>query len=246
MSPAFGKPEEFWRQFALPAQKWLQLHTAGHFSLEWHNDILTLRQLDRKPTCAISVDFLSGALGYRLRHASKHREALALAVGIKGLTGTTVLDATAGLGRDALILASIGGKVRMLERNPVVAALLVDGLRRAHKANIYRDWIDERLNFLGTFSLTDTHACLEAHDVVYLDPMFPSRDKSAMVKKEMQILQRLVGTDDSANQLLSAALSLAVKRVVVKRPIHAPYLMNSKPNSTIWMKKIRFDLYFAR
>jgi len=80
-------------------------------------------------------------------------------------------------------------------------------------------------------------------DVIYLDPMYPHREKSAAVKKEMRVFQSLVGEDLDADNLLEPALALAKYRVVVKRPSYAPPLNNKKPSTSIKMKKNRFDVY---
>ena len=87
--------------------------------------------------------------------------------------------------------------------------------------------------------LTDT----TAPDVIYIDPMYPDRKKSALVKKDMQILQRLHGKDENTAELLDSALKFAKKRVVVKRPVQAETLSQKKPNTCIKSKKTRYDIY---
>ncbi|WP_333607476.1 class I SAM-dependent methyltransferase [Arsukibacterium sp.] len=190
---------------------------------------------------AIVVDFASGAASYRRAHGGGVTEAIAKAVGLNKKRALTVLDATAGLGRDALVLASLGASLTLVERNPAVAALLFDGLRRAQQHA-------ELSELLARMRLRHTSA-LEALadsppvDVVFLDPMFPPRDKSALVKKEMRAFHDVVGRDDDADALLAPALKLAQKRVVVKRPGYADFLAGAKPTMSVSGKNNRFDVY---
>jgi 16S rRNA (guanine1516-N2)-methyltransferase len=206
---------------------------------------LELRLLDGSKTGAVFVDFASDALAYRRAHGGGlKKEAIARAVGVKGNTAPTVVDATAGLGRDGFILASLGCRVTLLERSPIVAALLADGLARGYKDDALSEWLPKRLALHhGTSSDLMQHWEGESPEVVYLDPMFPHRKKSAQVKKEMRLFQQLLGADEDADLLLEPALSLAKKRVVVKRPADAPFLADKKPNMDISSKKHRFDVY---
>ncbi len=166
-------------------------------------------------------------------------------IGIKKSYLPTVVDATAGLGRDAFLLAALGCNVQMLERHPVVAALLDDGLQRGYQNAEIGSWLRERMTLLHTSSLTSLASILPRPDVVYLDPMYPHRRKSALVKKEMRVFQSLVGTDDDADGLLAPARELAVKRVVVKRPSYAQPLAGVVAQAAITTKNHRFDLYFT-
>jgi 16S rRNA (guanine1516-N2)-methyltransferase len=152
-----------------------------------------------------------------------------------------VLDATAGLGRDAFVLASLGASVTLVERNPVVAALLFDGLRRA-AANPQLAAVAARmqLQHCPAWQALATHAPV---DVVFLDPMFPAREKTAQVKKEMRAFHEVVGSDDDASSLLAPALQLAKKRVVVKRPGYAAFLAGQAPTMSVTGKNNRFDVY---
>lgn len=204
---------------------------------------LELRKLDEPKLGAIYVDFASGAMAHRRKFGGGRGEAVAKAVGIKSGYLPDVVDATAGLGRDAFVLASVGCKVRMLERNSVVAALLDDGLRRGYNDAEIGGWLKERLTLLHASSLSALSEIQFRPDVVYLDPMFPHRQKSALVKKEMRVFQSLVGEDLDADGLLAPACELAKKRVVVKRPGYAPYLAARKPQASVTTKSHRFDLY---
>lgn len=207
---------------------------------------LELRQLDDRKMGAVFVDFASDALTFRRLHGGGRKEAIAKAVGLKGQNVPRVLDATAGLGRDAFVLAALGCHVDMIERSPVVAALLDDGLGRASTDMALRTWLPEKMHLYHGLSYDLlTHWQGEQPDVVYLDPMFPHRKKSALVKKEMRLFQQLLGPDEDADGLLIPALSLAKQRVVVKRPDAAPWLDEREPNMAISSKKHRFDVYLT-
>ncbi|MFE8115093.1 16S rRNA (guanine(1516)-N(2))-methyltransferase RsmJ [Brenneria goodwinii] len=207
---------------------------------------LELRKRDEPRLGAVYVDFVSGTLAHRRRFGGGRGEAVAKAVGIKKDYLPDVVDATAGLGRDAFVLASLGCRVRMLERNPVVAALLDDGLQRGYQDEEIGRWLRERLTLLHASSLHALRDITPPPDVVYLDPMFPHRQKSALVKKEMRVFQSLVGADDDADALLAPARRLAKKRVVVKRPDYAPPLAGVPAQSMLATKSHRFDFYLPQ
>jgi 16S rRNA (guanine1516-N2)-methyltransferase len=154
---------------------------------------MELRKRDEPKLGGIFVDFVGGAMAHRRRFGGGRGEAVAKAVGIKGDYLPDVVDATAGLGRDAFVLASVGCRVRMLERNPVVAALLDDGLARGYADAEIGPWLQERLQLIHASSLTALTDITPRPQVVYLDPMFPHKQKSALVKKEMRVFQSLVG-----------------------------------------------------
>jgi len=207
-------------------------------------DRLELRQTSKGAGGPVWVDFVQGPIDYRRRQGSSRREAIARAVGLKGANPPSVLDVTAGLGRDGFILASLGCMVQLVERSPVVAALLEDGLRRSGEAEGAARLIRQRLNLLVGHGLQILNTWQgERPDVVYIDPMYPHRSKSALVKKEMRLIRLLVGDDEDSNTLLLAALAVASRRVVVKRPRLAPALTGPEPNFTISGKNSRFDVY---
>ncbi|XOV79854.1 MAG: class I SAM-dependent methyltransferase [Aestuariibacter sp.] len=207
---------------------------------------LGLQDLNDAKLGAVRVDFSNKAMGFRTQQASIKNEAIARACGLKGNQQRTVLDATAGLARDAWVLASLGARVMLLERSPVVAALLRDGLSRAVDDPESPEWIAERLQLLANDSLLQLQPWpYEIPDVIYLDPMFPHKKKTALVKKEMRLFQQLLGPDKDADKLLTPALHLAKKRVVVKRPDYAPFLNEHVPSMQIKSKKHRFDVYLT-
>jgi 16S rRNA (guanine1516-N2)-methyltransferase len=208
---------------------------------------LELRQLDEPKVGAVKVDFTSDALTFRRLHGGGKKESIARAIGLKGKDGLQVLDATAGLGRDAFVLASLGCSVDMIERSPVVAALLQDGLDRAALDQELSSWLPARMSlYHGVATELLNNWQNVRPDVVYLDPMFPHRKKSAAVKKEMRLFQQLLGPDEDADQLLEPALALAKKRVVVKRPSGAPFLADKKPQIEMLGKANRFDVYLIQ
>ena len=164
-------------------------------------------------------------------------------MGLKGGAAPVVLDLTAGLGRDSFILASLGCTVRMVERSPVVAALLADGIERAREEPALAG-IMARISLRMGESLEILRTWQEERpEVVYIDPMYPHRSKSALVKKEMRLIRLLVGDDEDSDALLRAALGVASRRVVVKRPCLAPALLGPNANFTISGKNNRFDVY---
>jgi 16S rRNA (guanine1516-N2)-methyltransferase len=213
------------------------------FSLSFNNNRLELQQTGDDAPGPIYVDFLAGKIGYR--HAHPGKELLAKAIGIKANYHPSVIDATAGLGRDAFMLACWGCKVIMLERSPTIAALLQDGLTRA--------LADVELAKKLALTLINTDAQhyfsqLKPEnfpDAIYLDPMHPPRVKSALVKKEMRIIRDVVGEEKDADNLLVTALKYARRRVVVKRPRLAAPLANLNPNYSITGKQQRFDVYLS-
>ena len=131
----------------------------------------------------------------------------------------------------------------MFERSPVVAALLDDGLNRAYQDPNIGSWMQQRLTLQHHNSIDGLAQLSNSHDVVYLDPMFPHRKKSAAVKKEMRVFQSLVGCDPDADKLLPLALNAAVKRVVVKRHSYAGFLNEKTPSLLLRSKANRFDVY---
>lgn len=217
-------------------------HPHLEFLLQVNGQYLELCKLDEPKLGAISVDFVEGAVAHRRKFGGGRGQDIAKAVGLKHGFTPHVLDATAGLGRDAFVLASLGCKVTLMERMPVVAALLEDGLARAELNADIGTMISEQMELIHASSL-EKMSLAQAPDVVYLDPMYPHREKSAAVKKEMRVFQSLVGEDLDADGLLAPALELAKYRVVVKRPSYAPPLDDKKPSTSIKMKKNRFDVY---
>ena len=193
----------------------------------------------------IFIDFVHGKLAHRREFGGGRGQPLAKAIGLKGGANPTVIDATAGLGRDAFVLANLGAQVTMIERSPILATLLEDGLKRLTVEPELAD-IAQHLQLVHTNAIDWLHQQAQTEqrpEVVYLDPMYPHRSKSALVKKEMRALRALVGDDEDAALLLQAARQCATKRVVVKRPKGAPSLDNSQPSGDVQSKNTRYDIY---
>jgi 16S rRNA (guanine1516-N2)-methyltransferase len=188
------------------------------------------------------IDFLSGQLTYRSQHASLKKESLARALGLKHKNPCQIIDATAGLGRDSFILASLGFEVTLLERSPIIHELLQDALARARQ-NTKASPIIARMQLIQANALDALPALAKRPELIYLDPMFPDKTKSAMVKKEMQMFQDVVGDDADGTALLKTALACATLRVVVKRPRLASWLGDLKPSFSHTGSSSRFDVY---
>lgn len=190
------------------------------------------------------VDFASGAVGYRFWAGGGRGDALPRAAGfVKGRT-PDVVDATAGLGRDAFLLASLGARVTLLERSPAVFALLSEGVARAAANPALAD-VAARMTLL----CGDARELLPTlqPEVVLVDPMHPPRAKTALVRKEMRLLRKMVGSDPDAPELMKAALATARDRVVLKWPLRgAPMLGLPEPSHRLTGKTTRYDVFLIR
>jgi len=211
------------------------------------NEGLALGPRDVKASHATRVDFLDGTLQYRLRTSGK-RQGLGKAVGLDKASGISVLDATAGLGRDALVLAALGCTVTLLERSPLVHALLEDGFIRARRdGDAGLQLLLDRMTLLPGESRERFAAIMRGEvpqpDVIYLDPMFPPSSKSANVKKDIALLHTLLGSEEDFPALLAAALPCAKHRVVVKRPGNKRDASAPKPAFTVPGKAAHFEVY---
>ena len=206
---------------------------------------LELRLIDYKAPGPVYVDFLKGVVRQRSVGNRARGQLIARAIGLKTYSNPTVLDLTAGLGQDAFILASLGCKITMLERNSIIAALLKEGLARAQIAAA--GWFKSlQLKLIEVEAQHYLSTLKTFYDVIYMDPMYPIGRKSALVKKEMRVLRYVVGKDEDAPQLLKTALKKARHRVVVKRSRLSPKLIDSvNPSLSYEGKSIRFDVYLT-
>jgi 16S rRNA (guanine1516-N2)-methyltransferase len=192
-----------------------------HLCLIWEKDNQTLQiPLDWKQRKGIGLksDLLKRALG-------KHK------------TPLLVCDGTAGLLRDAIHFVGLGHQVLCFEKNIDLAKALQQGL--------------ELLPIEGLRLLAGDFVALAKNelrpDIVYLDPMFPEKKKTALAGKESQLLQSLCAYPEPAEeeQLLDAALATAKSRVIVKRPRKAKALACRKPHHEILGKAVRYDVYLV-
>lgn len=233
----------------------LPLHQAeteqAPFVLELTRDGLQLRWTTQPKMQPLTLDYTRGAQAWRQKLGGGKQEAVVRAIGLGHNVRPSVLDATAGLGRDGMMLAHAGCNVYFLERHPGVHALLDHAIHQFQEAHAAEHWSSKRLHMLPAGSLLEAsplpnHIQSIQPDAIYLDPMFPEREKSAAVKKDMQFLQALVGPDLDADGLLAVALNLATYRVVVKRPNKAPFLAGQTPSAQVPSKKHRFDIYIKK
>jgi len=193
------------------------------------------------------INWNTPQLLYRIKHGGGRKQALARAIGVK--PGLCVVDAMAGFGRDAFVLAALGCQLHLIESSPAIFRLLEDAWMRAQNDAGIAD-IARRITLYSGNSLERLPeiANQENIDVVYLDPMYPKRQKSAAVKQDMQVLQSLADpfNEEEAKQLLRLSRQVAKKRVVVKRPLNAPLIdLDSQPSGQVKMTHTRFDIYSA-
>jgi 16S rRNA (guanine1516-N2)-methyltransferase len=190
----------------------------------------------------LRVNFSHPEFLTRLRGSGKKSELVARAV--KAGAGVRVLDCTAGLARDAFVLAHLGCEVALVERSSVVSTLLLDGLRRARQVPELASAAN-RIKLTNADSLALMAQTGLEYDVIYIDPMFPEKQGAAAVRGPMQHLQRFLGPDEDAKALLSVALQSGCSRVVLKRPPHGDWLSPITPTHVFKNKNSRYEV-FAR
>ena len=200
----------------------------------------------------LTIDFASNALEYRRKHGGGHGQLVAKACGLKKYSlPLTILDATAGVGNDGYILASLGCEVYLCEENAQIFSLLQDAHQRAlNNSNPAIALIAARmyLHHGNSSELIPQICSQQAIDIIYFDPMFPESKKSALPKNSMQILRKIAtyNTLEDEIKLLTIASKYAHKRIVVKRHKNSPFFANCKPHASIHGKTNRFDLYTAK
>lgn len=220
------------------AWPWRDVPPATGVYLAWTEDGLCLCRAGEKGR--VSVEFAAGAA----RHRRVQGGGELLAKAVQAAQRPVVWDATGGLGRDAFVLAGLGLQVSVFERHPWVWALLCDGVRRGMACADTAAVLARMTVLAGDAAvLMPELATTQRPDVVYLDPMYPERQKSAAVKKEMAYFHDLVGVAQNDAALLDAALRVARRRVVVKRPRQGVVLCGRQPDYQYWGKSTRFDVY---
>ncbi|WP_430255476.1 class I SAM-dependent methyltransferase [Neorhizobium sp. DAR64872/K0K18] len=197
------------------------------------------QNLEKTP---LIVDFVGGAVGHRFRSGEGRKQDLPKAVGFSSGTIPDVVDATAGLGRHAFLLASLGARVTLIERSETMHALLLEGLERARAEG------GRHAETVSRMTLVHGDSCIllpqMKPQVILIDPMHPPRDKTALVKKEMRLIRDIVGTDADSVQLMQVALEAAQNRVVLKWPLRAePMAGVRKPSHQILGKSTRYDVF---
>ena len=186
----------------------------------------------------------------RLKQGRLQQELLVKASRVKGVERPWAIDATAGFGEDSLLLAAVGFTVDLYEQDCVIAALLQDALERAANDPALAASVARMRLHAGEDSIAGLHRTaalieqgeLAAPDVVYLDPMFPERTKSAAVKKKFQLLHHLEQPCADEETLVEAAFAVHPRKVVIKRPVKGPLLAGVKPSYQLAGKAVRYDV----
>lgn len=202
------------------------------------------------------LDYAQGTLGYRLTPKRILHEPLAKVIE----KGTWVFDAMGGLAKDALMLALMECKVWSCEPHPLVYGLVQDGLRRIKKNPTWSSILSDsnQLRFFNVDAMSKLNEFLQCDvtqrpDIIYLDPMFPSKQKTSISKKEIQWLQQIHAHTpnmypdynvSAPDVVFDCSLKVARKRVIVKRPLRAPPLVDlPAPMFSKSFQSARFDVY---
>ena len=175
----------------------------------------------------------------RLQHEMLVRAAKTNEEGLKGI------DATAGMGEDAFLLAAYGYNMTLYEQNTVVAVLLKDALRRAKRNPQLKD-IANRMQLVEGDSVEQLANRVDEVDLIYLDPMFPGRQKSGLINKKLQLIQKLEPPCSEETALFDAAIHANPAKIIVKRPLKSPFLAGKNPTYELKGKAIRYDCYAVR
>ncbi|OAN90810.1 class I SAM-dependent methyltransferase [Sulfitobacter geojensis] len=199
--------------------------------------------MKREPT-ELRVDFVNGPVAHRLRFGGGRGQDLAKAMGLRGGKTPTIIDATAGLGRDAFLLASLGAEVTLIERSDKMHALLEQGMQRAAvEGGQLREIIDRMTLLKG--DAKDLLPDLSGESIL-IDPMHPPRKSNALVKQELRQVREIVGSDEDAADLVRVALANATKRVVLKWPAKADPIEGIRPcTHQILGKSTRYDVFMT-
>ena len=198
----------------------------------------------KKVKAELKIDFVTGVVGHRLRFGGGRGQDLAKAMGLRAGKTPMIVDATAGLGRDSFLLASLGAQVILIERSEKMHALLVEGMNRAENEG------GEFREIIGRMSLMkgDAKDLIPelSGEAILIDPMHPPRQKSALVKRELRQVREIVGTDDDAPDLVRIALAHAQNRVVLKWPAKADPIDGLKAcTHQILGKTTRYDVFMV-
>lgn len=183
----------------------------------------------------LQINFDKNKADYFRRNLSIKNDLLSKALGIsKG--NRRVLELSSGLGIDSVHISSLGAELTSIERNPIIYFLLIEAQKKSARQEV------KRIQFLYQDALEYLKSLKpNSFDVVYFDPMYPQKKKSALPKQEMLVFRGLVGDDLDAQKVLLAALE-KFKRVVIKRPVIAGPLLSPVTHS-FEGKSVRFDIY---
>ena len=217
-----------------------KLTFTDNLALVFFNDRVGLKDLSNKAK-PIFVDFLEGKLAHRRKFGGGRKSEAVARACFGDFKEPIIFDGTAGLGRDSFVLAYLGAKVHMFERNPIVRIILKDGLRRAYNSD-EANFFKEHMIFEEEKSIWDYKGDIKPN-TVYIDPMYPERKKSAQVKNDMKTFHSLVGFDNDIEKLLTSALEIAQNRVVLKRPQYAQKELENFLMGSVETDSQRFDIY---
>ncbi|MEY4588936.1 MAG: hypothetical protein RL497_1012 [Pseudomonadota bacterium] len=227
-----------------------QKPTGVEYILEFSETAVQLHACNHENYKPLKLDFTLGGAAHRRKFGGGAGQMIAKAAGLSGKITPHIFDATAGLGGDGFVLACLGCRVTLMERSPIAYVLLADALNRAC---VYAQQCDaelleiiQRIQLLPGDSIEHLKTYAGYYPVIYLDPMFPERQKTAAVKKEMQLFHALIGKDEDSAELFNNALEKTWCRLIVKRPRLAPPLNNTRVDLTLEGKSCRFDIYTRR
>lgn len=237
-SGAIDRANSVARDLGLRVEKSLSV-ASGVVALIVDQEDAWLQEINANKPGPVKVDFASPAMMHRRKGGQN--EMLGRAIGIKSNRHPWVFDATAGLGRDAYVLADLGCKVTLVERSAVLAFILQEGLNRAVISQFNE--VREAAARMSVLCEDSTEICAAPDQVIYLDPMFEDRKGSAASKKDLSVLQALHGDSADDQRLIDWAFTQPVSRIVVKRPIKAAPLTASSPSHVLKGKSVRFDVY---
>ncbi len=203
---------------------------------------LAILDLDEPTWTPFYIDFLEPQWLLRLKKVQHETQLIKRAIGFKPRDNILIWDATAGLGRDAIIMAHLGYRVIAVERSLVLFELLNDAFERAKGSDDLRESLS-RLELLHGDSkiLLTTLSEAARPEVIYLDPMYPASKKTAQPKKEMQILRKLLGPDDNLAELFEIAKKIATKKVLLKNNPRTQ--LDLEPKHSLESKSVRFDVF---
>lgn len=181
----------------------------------------------------------------RLKKDNLRNELIVKAATIKGMDKITVLDATAGMGEDSLLLAAAGFFVKLYEKDHVIASLLRDAMEKADDVAALGIAVN-RMELFEEDSIAAMNNLKEPVDVIFLDPMFPERQKSGLIKKKFQLLQQLEAPCNDEEELLNAAINANPQRIIIKRPLKGEFLAGKAPSYSVKGSGIRYDVIILR
>ena len=192
----------------------------------------------------LKCSFIEGPILHRLKYGKGRGQSLAKAVGMKFNKNRNIIDATAGLGYDSFILASLGAKVTLIERSQKMHELLQNGINEGISFGGEIEKIINRMELL----FGDSKDILPklTPEVIMIDTMYKERKKTALVKNNMRLVREIVGPDTDYIELLEVALNCAKNRVVLKQPRYAEPIKDIKKCShQIIGKTIRYDIFMT-